>query len=206
FDTIPVKRKPGRPKGSKNKKTLERERHGDTQALKPPAKRGRPLGRKNNKTLEREAAEALLPPKPPAKIGRPKGSKNKKTLEREAALALLPPKPPAKRGRPLGRKNNKTLAREAAQALLATNNVTQAKPSNDAIGIMQSDAHTTVAVQALQPSKPKVGRPKGSLNKSTIAFRERMAKEFEKEHRGRGRPKGSKNRKTLEREAKMINN
>ena len=206
FDTIPVKRKPGRPKGSKNKKTLERERHGDTQALKPPAKRGRPLGRKNNKTLEREAAEALLPPKPPAKIGRPKGSKNKKTLEREAALALLPPKPPAKRGRPLGRKNNKTLAREAAQALLATNNVMQAKPSNDAIGIMQSDAHTTVAVQALQPSKPKVGRPKGSLNKSTIAFRERMAKEFEKEHRGRGRPKGSKNRKTLEREAKMINN
>ena len=140
------------------------------------------------------------------KPGRPKGSKNKKTLEREAALALLPPKPPAKRGRPLGRKNNKTLAREAAKALLATNNVTQAKPSNDAIGIMQSDAHTTVAVQALQPSKPKVGRPKGSLNKSTIAFRERMSKEFEKEHRGRGRPKGSKNRKTLEREAKMINN
>ena len=117
FDTIPVKRKPGRPKGSKNKRTLERERHEGTQALKPPAKRGRPLGRKNNKTLAREAAEALLPPKPPAKIGRPKGSKNKKTLEREAALSLLPPKPPAKRGRPLGRKNNKTLEREAALSL-----------------------------------------------------------------------------------------
>ena len=118
FDTIPVKRKPGRPKGSKNKRTLERERHEGTQALKPPAKRGRPLGRKNNKTLAREAAEALLPPKPPAKIGRPKGSKNKKTLEREAALSLLPPKPTAKRGRPLGRKNNKTLEREAALSLL----------------------------------------------------------------------------------------
>ena len=111
FDTIPVKRKPGRPKGSKNKRTLERERHEGTQALKPPAKRGRPLGRKNNKTLAREAAEALLPPKPPAKIGRPKGSKNKKTLEREAALSLLPPKPTAKRGRPLGSKNKKTLER-----------------------------------------------------------------------------------------------
>ena len=118
FDTIPVKRKPGRPKGSKNKRTLERERHEGRQAVKPPAKRGRPLGRKNNKTLAREAAEALLPPKPPAKIGRPKGSKNKKTLEREAALSLLPPKPTAKRGRPLGRKNNKTLEREAALSLL----------------------------------------------------------------------------------------
>ena len=118
FDTIPVKRKPGRPKGSKNKRTLEREGHDGPQAVKPPAKRGRPLGRKNNKTLAREAAEALLPPKPPAKIGRPKGSKNKKTLEREAALSLLPPKPPAKRGRPLGRKNNKTLEREAALSLL----------------------------------------------------------------------------------------
>ena len=117
FDTIPVKRKPGRPKGSKNKRTLERERHEGRQAVKPPAKRGRPLGRKNNKTLAREAAEALLPPKPPAKIGRPKGSKNKKTLEREAALSLLPPKPTAKRGRPLGRKNNKTLEREAALSL-----------------------------------------------------------------------------------------
>ena len=118
FDTIPVKRNPGRPKGSKNKRTLERERHEGRQAVKPPAKRGRPLGRKNNKTLAREAAEALLPPKPPAKIGRPKGSKNKKTLEREAALSLLPPKPTAKRGRPLGSKNKKTLEREAALSLL----------------------------------------------------------------------------------------
>ena len=78
FDTIPVKRKPGRPKGSKNKRTLERERHEGRQAVKPPAKRGRPLGRKNNKTLEREAALSLHPPKPPAKRGRPLGSKNKK--------------------------------------------------------------------------------------------------------------------------------
>lgn len=64
-------RKPGRPKGSKNRKTLEREALGE--ADKPKRKPGRPKGSKNKKTLEREAQ--ALSPKP--KRGRPKGSKNK---------------------------------------------------------------------------------------------------------------------------------
>ena len=66
--TVKVKRKPGRPKGSKNKKTLEREAN----AVEiPKRKPGRPKGSKNKKTLEREA---MLQKRRP---GRPKGSKNK---------------------------------------------------------------------------------------------------------------------------------
>ena len=58
-----VKRGRGRPKGSKNKKTLEREKlMQQQQELEQPVKRkpGRPKGSKNKKTLAREAAEALL--------------------------------------------------------------------------------------------------------------------------------------------------
>jgi hypothetical protein len=57
------KRRPGRPKGSKNKKTLEREAEIERQKaagtyVEPPKRRpGRPKGSKNKKTLEREAAE-----------------------------------------------------------------------------------------------------------------------------------------------------
>ena len=47
------KRKPGRPKGSKNKKTLEREANGI--AEQPKRRPGRPKGSKNKKTLERSA-------------------------------------------------------------------------------------------------------------------------------------------------------
>lgn len=49
-----------------------------------PGKRGRPKGSKNKATLQRLAEEAKNPPKPKRGPGRPKGSKNKKTLEREA--------------------------------------------------------------------------------------------------------------------------
>ena len=78
-------KKRGRPKGSKNKKTLEREALG---TMSPVVKRGRgrPKGSKNKKTLEREAlmaAQGVTQIK--RKPGRPKGSKNKKTLEKEAA-------------------------------------------------------------------------------------------------------------------------
>lgn len=54
-----VKRGPGRPKGSKNKATLEREQ-AEAAAKKQEEKRGpgRPKGSKNKKTLEREQAEA----------------------------------------------------------------------------------------------------------------------------------------------------
>lgn len=67
------RKKRGRPKGSKNKKTLERER---LEKENPPIKRkrGRPKGSKNKKTLEREAMES---PKSKRRPGRPKGSKNK---------------------------------------------------------------------------------------------------------------------------------
>ena len=117
-EAAPTKR--GRKKGSKNKKTLEREAREAAQAAEAaaavnaeekkeePKRRGpgRPPGSKNKKTLAREAAIAagilVLPPK--RKAGRPKGSKNKKTLEREARAKRLAE---GRRGpgRPKGSKN-----------------------------------------------------------------------------------------------------
>lgn len=105
-----------------------------------PPRRGRKKGSKNKKTLEREArqkaeaAEAAaaaaaaglpapedLPEKPKRGPGRPKGSKNKKTLARLAAIAagviVVPPK--RKPGRPKGSKNKKTLERETRAARIA---------------------------------------------------------------------------------------
>lgn len=52
-----------------------------------PKRRGRPKGSKNRKTLEREKLEKEHPPVK-RKRGRPKGSKNKKTLEREAMKSV----------------------------------------------------------------------------------------------------------------------
>ena len=84
---------------------------------KTPVKRGRPKGSKNKKTLEREAKELANGGILKRGKGRPKGSKNKKTLEREAALAAQGIKQvKRKRGRPLGSKNKKTLEREAAKS------------------------------------------------------------------------------------------
>lgn len=82
--TAPKRR--GRPKGSKNKATLERETKAAAQGTEPKRGRGRPKGSKNKKTLEREAQEASLGKSEKRGRGRPKGSKNKKTLEREAAM------------------------------------------------------------------------------------------------------------------------
>lgn len=104
---VSKKKKGGRKPGSKNKKTLERERLKREQRIaaglppeeEPSEKRkpGRPKGSKNKKTLEREQQErerrmaAGLPPEEKKaekrKRGRPKGSKNKKTLEREQRMA-----------------------------------------------------------------------------------------------------------------------
>lgn len=82
-----AKRKPGRPPGSKNKKTLEREAELARLAAegKAPEKRkpGRPAGSKNKKTLEKEV-EAAKQAEMKKRRGRPPGSKNKKTLERKA--------------------------------------------------------------------------------------------------------------------------
>lgn len=77
FETEKPKRGPGRP--PKPKPT-------DDEAQKPKRKQGRPKGSKNKKTLEREAIEASLPPKPKRKPGRPKGSKNKKTIAKQALV------------------------------------------------------------------------------------------------------------------------
>ena len=84
---VPGKR--GRRKGSKNKKTLEREALLATQGNGSVKRKcGRPPGSKNKKTLEREAFMAAQGIKPiKRKPGRPPGSKNKRTLEREAAMA-----------------------------------------------------------------------------------------------------------------------
>ena len=84
-DNKPKRR--GRPKGSKNKKTLEREAAHAAQSPVQKRGRGRPKGSKNKKTLEREAAAAASGKQIKRRPGRPKGSKNKKTLEREASLA-----------------------------------------------------------------------------------------------------------------------
>ena len=81
------KRRPGRPLGSKNKKTLEREREQDRLFAAGEApekrKRGRPPGSKNKKTIEKEAEAARQEEMTKRRRGRPPGSRNKKTLERE---------------------------------------------------------------------------------------------------------------------------
>ena len=73
-------RKPGRPKGSKNRKTIDREA-AEATAGTAPVKRapGRPRGRKNNSTLAREAAQAAMmtPEAEKRRPGRPAGSKDK---------------------------------------------------------------------------------------------------------------------------------
>ena len=86
---------------------------------KEPKTRGRPKGSRNKSTLEREAREraAGIEPAPKRGPGRPKGSRNKKTLERERlmreqGITVVKRKP----GRPKGSKNKKTLAREAEAA------------------------------------------------------------------------------------------
>ena len=85
---------------------------------KVPGKRGRRKGSKNKKTLEREALLATKGNgSVKRKCGRPPGSKNKKTLEREALMAAQGIKPiKRKPGRPPGSKNKRTLEREAAMA------------------------------------------------------------------------------------------
>ena len=78
----------------------------DDRVIQPARRPGRPLGSKNKKTLEREAAQKLNPAEPQKakrKPGRPPGSKNKKTLAREAAGNKTMPK--RRPGRPVGSKD-----------------------------------------------------------------------------------------------------
>ena len=102
-----------------NKKKPEQDEKAKDATPKPKGKAGRPKGSKNKATIEREQKlqEDIASGKyvPPAKRspGRPKGSKNKKTLEREAKLKAQKEQEQRGRGRPKGSKNKKTLAREA---------------------------------------------------------------------------------------------
>lgn len=110
----PVKKR----KPKKKQKTTELTEAPSPETPKPAKKRGRPPGSKNKKTLEREAIEAANGTVHKRGKGRPKGSKNKKTLEREALMAaqgLTPAR--KKRGRPKGSKNKKTLEHEAASSV-----------------------------------------------------------------------------------------
>lgn len=90
-DPPQLKRKGGgRPKGAKNKKTLEREQRIRDGLEAPPVVRhtiGRPPGAKNRATLERErkiaSGEIILPPK--REPGRPKGSRDTSPRKRRNA-------------------------------------------------------------------------------------------------------------------------
>ncbi len=78
----------------------------DDRAIQPARRPGRPPGSKNKKTLEREATQNVNPAEPQKakrKPGRPPGSKNRKTLAREAAGNEVMPK--RKPGRPVGSKD-----------------------------------------------------------------------------------------------------
>ena len=76
----------GRPKGRKNRKTLEREAESITTGQTPsPEKRGR--GRPKKTEQEHSKKSDNIAPDTPKKLrGRPPGRKNRKTLEREAAM------------------------------------------------------------------------------------------------------------------------
>ena len=102
---------------SQSSDTPEAQPSENDSLVKPVRRPGRPLGSKNKKTLEREAAQALNPAKeqPKRKAGRPPGSKNKKTLAREAAGLL--PAPKRKPGRPAGSKDSKPRKRRTKKEL-----------------------------------------------------------------------------------------
>ena len=79
-DGTPVRRPPGRPKGSRNKKTLERERLAAEAAAK-----GTDSVSTDASNGGTDADTSSSPVRRPP--GRPKGSRNKKTLERERLAA-----------------------------------------------------------------------------------------------------------------------
>ena len=147
-------KKPGRPKGSKNKKSATNQIE------------SKQLDEKDNA----QSIESDLPPMEetsnpiPVKShrgGRKKGSKNKKTLLREAEQAAekqrrinagLPPEDPKpKRGRPPGAKNKKTLLREAEEAAERERRVAAGLPAEES-----------------KPEKQHIGRIKGTKNKKTL--------------------------------------
>ncbi len=81
--------KPDAPKAPKrSRKSSNTKAKQKTEKSADAPKRGRPKGSRNKKTLEREAQmQALGITQTKRGRGRPKGSRNKKTIEREQALA-----------------------------------------------------------------------------------------------------------------------
>ncbi|MCD8338987.1 MAG: hypothetical protein LUC43_02125, partial [Burkholderiales bacterium] len=148
----PPKRPRGRPKGSKNKKTLEKEA---LMASLPPVikrKPGRPKGSKNKKTLEREALLA----KP--KRGRPKGSKNK-TPEEKAALMAAPKRP---RGRPRKNKVAESAAMQNPQSLSTNTELEKTVGINPTVSSLQSNVDNKAELDStagIKPDKDTVGNP-----------------------------------------------
>lgn len=149
----PKPRRKGRPKGAKNKKTIEREKAAEEERrkaealglkLEEPVKRGRgrPKGVKNKSTLEREAAarkEAAEAKK--RSVGRPKGAWSQTRIDREVVRLVEAAKREAaksqaqeegsrKPGRPKGRKNDKTLEKEAREMVMAMMRAEQKKLQN----------------------------------------------------------------------------
>ena len=89
-----------------------KEEEKETPDSRPRRRPGRPKGSRNRKTIEKEALEALAPPKEKRRPGRPKGSRNRKTLEREALEQEALQRGRRKPGRPKGSKNKKPLEGE----------------------------------------------------------------------------------------------
>ena len=143
----PARRRPGRPKGSLNKKTLERMAQAEEERRKAealglkveePVKRkpGRPKGSKNKST----PTQADLPQemKEKRKPGRPKGAWNQKRIDREVVkLVEAAKREEAQKvgertvGRPKGRKNDKTLEKEAREKVMALMRAEQERLQRD---------------------------------------------------------------------------
>ncbi|MBQ0080371.1 MAG: hypothetical protein KBS95_02325 [Alistipes sp.] len=113
-NTTPTGKKRGRPQGSKNKSTLEKEKQTAESRIEsqPKRKRGRP--RKTIETDSQDVSTDITVNPSNRKRGRPLESKNKKTLEKEKLMVLsgigvenLSNQPKRKRGRPRGSKNKK---------------------------------------------------------------------------------------------------
>lgn len=110
----PPKRKPGRPKGSKNKPESKPEEKAEIKAV-PPRRRVRP-----SKEVQAEKSEA--PPK--RKPGRPKGSKNKTQAQKAAEERAKRIARAAKAGKKAAQRRK---GRGKAQAERATEKVRKAK-------------------------------------------------------------------------------
>ena len=143
----PARRRPGRPKGSLNKKTLERMAQAEEERRKAealglkveePVKRkpGRPKGSKNKST----PTQADLPQemKEKRKPGRPKGAWNQKRIDREVVKLVEAAKREAAQkvgertvGRPKGRKNDKTLEKAAREKVMALMRAEQERLQRD---------------------------------------------------------------------------